>query len=61
MQNIHISSSDGNKKCSIKKTKDTKHVNECLEHTSCSDVDLYSNKCTEKQYSVDYMTEKGWL
>ena len=55
----YISGSDGNKKCSIKKKDNTKYVNECLEHTSCSDEDFYSNKCTEKQYSVDYMTEKG--
>jgi len=53
-----ISGSDG-EKCSIKKSDNTKYVNECLEHTSCSEVDLYSNKCTEKEYSVDYMTENG--
>lgn len=47
--------------CTIKRKSElnSSYVNECLEHTGCNASDLYANKCSLNQYSLDYLTEKG--
>lgn len=47
--------------CTIKRESEinSSYVNECLEHTGCNASDLYANKCSLNQYSLDYLTEKG--
>lgn len=49
-----------NKVCTMKKQHNSSLVNECLEHTGCDKDKLFSGDCNIEDYSLDYLSEKGY-